>query len=114
MLKRALLGFAATTAVIAMLSTPADAAWRGRGGHNAGAAVAAGIVGLAAGAAIAGAARGPAYDPYYYGAPAGYYDPGYYGYADPGYAYGPGYDPRYGWGESRLQRERDRRDDLGY
>ncbi|MGZ5508603.1 MAG: hypothetical protein ACXWKH_19695 [Limisphaerales bacterium] len=60
-------------------STPAEASWRGGG-------VAAGIVGgLAAGALIAGAARGP-----YYG-----YGPGYYGYAPapvyygPGYAYGP-------------------------
>jgi hypothetical protein len=54
--------------------------WRGRG---AGPAVAAGIVGLAAGAMIGAAANS-----YYYG-PGYVYDPGYT-YA-PGYAYGPGY-----------------------
>ena len=87
--------FAAALAVGAMtVSTPADA--RGRYHHRGGGALAAGIVGLAVGAAIAsdgpyypaGYYYGPPPD-YYYGPPRGYY----YGYPDE-YYYRP-YPHRY-------------------
>jgi len=71
---------------IAAAATPADAQhWRGGyhgyyGGHyrhdNAGPAIAAGVLGLALGAAIAGNGHSYAYDRPYYG---GYYDYDYYG-----------------------------------
>jgi len=76
----------ATAAIVAVGSTTApssaDARVRGR-------AVAAGVLGFAAGAAIAGAAsRSYGYDPYGYDAYA--YAPSY-GYYSPGYAYAPTY-----------------------
>ncbi len=55
--------------------------WRGRG-HNSGAALAAGIAGLAIGAALADGGHGRYVDGYYYGPPR-------YAYR---YYYGPGYD----------------------
>jgi hypothetical protein len=114
---------AATAAIATTFASPADAAPRWR--SNSGAAVAAGIVGFAAGAAIAGAARPRTYaaDPYHNG-PVGYYDPGY-GYAEPGYGYSePGYvydEPTYYRparpnvdGNYWQRRQRDERDRLGY
>jgi hypothetical protein len=71
-----------------------------RGRNNDGAAIAAGIAGLAIGAAIAGGGHDRYYDNGYRGGGhyrQGYYDRGYYDrsyYADPSYAYGYGYAPR--------------------
>jgi hypothetical protein len=78
------LGGAVATAAAPADARPYDGHYYG-GGHyyrhdNGGAAVAAGVVGLALGAALASNAH-----PYYYDR--GYYDRGYYG---PAY-YGPGY-----------------------
>ncbi|MGL4813249.1 MAG: hypothetical protein ACRCXM_15880 [Beijerinckiaceae bacterium] len=72
---------------------------RARRGNAAGAAVAAGVLGLAAGAIIAGS-QSPAYaDPYY--APGYYGAPGYYAAPQPQYYYAPSQyyaDPYYGSG----------------
>ena len=97
----ALVGTAVTVA------TPADAQrWRGGGryhggwhrGGGSGAAVAAGILGLGVGAAIASSNRGyyahPGY--YGYGAPVYYGGPGYYA-PPPPYAYGYGCRSDWRW-----------------
>ena len=67
--------------------------------NNDGAAIAAGIAGLAIGAALAGGSHDRYYDNGYRGGyyRQGYYDRGYYGrpyYGPPAYAYGYGYTPR--------------------
>ena len=77
------------------LATAAEARPRHRHHDNDGAAIAAGIAGLAIGAAIASNGRDRYYDRGYYGRGyydgpryrSGYYDRGYYG--PPRYAYGP-------------------------
>lgn len=104
--------FTATAATLALVGTtlaaaaPADAQrWRGggyhggyrggghyyRGGNRTGVAIGAGILGLAAGAAIASSNRGYYGGGGYYGGPAYYdYGPGYYAPPPPVY-----YAPRY-------------------
>ena len=98
---------------IAASATPADARSHGYGGYggyyggyryyghrhdnDAGVAVAAGVVGLALGAALAsGSGRRGYYNNGYYDN--GYYDGGYYGYGYPAYGY---YDGGYSVCESR-------------
>jgi len=105
--KNAILGTAlAASAAVGMLAvtSPAEArpwgGYYGRGGP--GVAVAAGVIGLAAGAAIA-ANEGPYYAP----GPVGYYPPVAYGGPAPcysaypgygGYCYPPSYYTNLGWG----------------
>ena len=119
---RPICGAAIAAALIAAtIATPADAARRGwRGNGNAGAAVAAGVIGAAAGAIALSAAR-PQYapDPYYNG-PVEYYEPAYadpapvYTYDAPAYYYDQQPVRRLNNGNYWLQRERDQRDRLGY
>jgi hypothetical protein len=94
------LALAATTVAAV---APADAQrWRGghrgyyRGGDRTGVAIGAGILGLAAGAAIASSNRGYygggyGYGGGYYGGPAYYGGPGYYAPPPPQGYYGRGY-----------------------
>ena len=82
--------------VLGGASTASAREWR-HGGGNEGAAVAAGIAGLAIGAALASNDRGyyaPAYDSAYYG-PA--YGPSY------GYGYGRGYGYGYRYRHCRVE-----------
>ena len=82
-------GLAAVTLAGALAAGPASAQYRHRDDdrgrdRDAGAAVAAGIAGLAVGAALANGGRGDYRDGYYYGPPRYAYD----------YYYGPRYDGR--------------------
>ncbi|WP_297512761.1 hypothetical protein [uncultured Caulobacter sp.] len=108
-------GVAALSLTVAATTASADPRYyydrdRHRGGDTAAAAIAAGIVGLAVGAAISDSHRNDRYDDrgYYR---QGYYDQGYRGYYSqtPGYGYGYGYAPRpYAARECWTTREYDR------
>ena len=92
MFKRVLTGALVAATLIGSAGSASAADWRGgwrggyRGGHygGAGAVIGAGVLGLAVGAAIAGADRHPVYEygnPYYYGPPpVAYEGPAYYAY----------------------------------
>ena len=102
-LKRAMLGLTAAASV-AVVAAPAEAQsryYRDHRGNNAGAAIAAGVVGLAVGAALASNRRGYDDRGHYDN---GYYDRGHYnrGYYDQGYhnrSYDRGYyqQPHYAY-----------------
>lgn len=105
MLNKATLAIVAgATALTA--AAPAEAQrWRHR--NNDGAVIAAGIAGLAVGAAVASAGRNRYYDRgYYYGPRYGYYNRGYRGYYGPRNYYGP--PPRFR-GYDRWERRAERR-----
>jgi hypothetical protein len=91
-------GVAAVSLVLAATSASADPRWRhhrNRGGDTAAAAIAAGVVGLAIGAAISDNGRRDR----------GYYDRGYYAPPPPPprYGYGYGYAPRPYYGGGREE-----------
>ena len=107
LIKKTALGVAAAATVLTVAS-PAEAQSRYRYRHrdNGGAAVVAGIAGLAIGAAIASSNRGSYYDPYYRGSYGNYYDPYYRGsYYDPYYNqgyYNQRYYPQYRYSQPQV------------